>query len=66
MIFNLDQTFDNNEKVCSADNHVLCIISMLLHMFLCVLVRPGFGLKKRRSSRHAEKKMVVGGGVALQ
>ena len=54
MIFNLDQTFDNNQKVCRerVDNHVLCVY-MLLHV--PVLVCPRLGLKKR----HAEKKMVV-------
>ena len=41
---------------------------MLLHMFLCVLVRPGFGLKKKKSEACREKRTVVGGGggVALQ
>ena len=36
-------------------------------MFLCVLVRPGFGLKKKKFEACREKKTVVGGGgVALQ
>ena len=41
---------------------------MRLHMFLCVLVRPGFGLKKKKLEACREKKTVVGGGggVALQ
>ena len=38
MIFNSDETFDNdNEKSCvTADNHVLCVKTCFFCMFLCV------------------------------
>ena len=46
---------------------IMCCV--LYHAFAHVPVcfgASGIRSKKRRSSRHAEKKMVVGGGVALQ